>query len=58
MAQHVEIGPAARIAAKSGVTRNLAGGNDYGGIPAVPIAQWRRTVALWRRLAKGYLKDH
>lgn len=50
---HVTIGPGTRVGAKSAVFKDLAGPGDYGGIPAQPIAGWRREVAAIRRLAKG-----
>ncbi len=52
IAGHLRVGPGAMVAAKSGVTRDLEGGGVYGGVPAVPIRQWRRQVATLARLAK------
>jgi UDP-3-O-[3-hydroxymyristoyl] glucosamine N-acyltransferase len=49
---HLVIGPGARLAARAAATRDLAGGRDYAGAPAVPVAQWRREVASLRRLAR------
>lgn len=48
-AGHLKIGPKARIAAKSGVMRDIPEGATYAGIPALPVRDWhRQTVALTR----------
>lgn len=52
-ADHVTIGPGARFAARSGISKSLAGGADYGGAPAQPVKDWKREVLALRRLAKG-----
>lgn len=52
LAGHLHIGTGAQIAAQSGVTRDIAAGQKVGGYPAEPIAEWRRMVAVLRRLAK------
>jgi len=44
VADHIKIGSGAQVAAKSGVTGSLAGGQVYGGFPAKPIGQWRREM--------------
>ncbi|HMR31876.1 MAG TPA: UDP-3-O-(3-hydroxymyristoyl)glucosamine N-acyltransferase [Geminicoccaceae bacterium] len=49
---HLVIGPGARLAARAAATRDLPGGRDYAGAPAVPAARWRREIASLRRLAK------
>jgi UDP-3-O-[3-hydroxymyristoyl] glucosamine N-acyltransferase len=49
---HLTIGPGVRLAARSAVTRDLEGGQTYGGVPAVPIGQWRRQVAAVHRLVR------
>jgi UDP-3-O-[3-hydroxymyristoyl] glucosamine N-acyltransferase len=54
IADHVTIGDGARLAGLSGVSRDLEGGRDYGGIPARPIREWRREAAV---IAKLTLKD-
>lgn len=57
IAGHVEIGDGAQLAAKTGVASSLAGGAQYGGVPARPMSAWRREVAtlslLARRKKKG-----
>ncbi len=58
IAGHVEIGDGAMIAAKTGVAHSLPGGAQYGGVPARPMAQWRREVASLALLAKrGWRKN-
>ncbi|ETV89039.1 UDP-3-O-[3-hydroxymyristoyl] glucosamine N-acyltransferase, variant 1 [Aphanomyces astaci] len=46
--QHLTIGDNVRIAAKSGVMHNLPSNATYGGVPAMPIMQYRRLLALHR----------
>lgn len=49
---HLTIGPGVRLAARTAVTRDLAAHGTYGGVPAVPIGEWRRQVAAVRRLGR------
>jgi UDP-3-O-[3-hydroxymyristoyl] glucosamine N-acyltransferase len=49
---HLVIGPGVQLAARSAVTRDLPGAATYGGVPAVPIGQWRRQVAALMRLGR------
>jgi UDP-3-O-[3-hydroxymyristoyl] glucosamine N-acyltransferase len=49
-AGHLTIGDGARVAAKSGISSDLAPGGTYGGIPAVDIRAWRRMTSGWLRL--------
>ena len=50
---HITIGPNARIAARSGVMRDVPGGESWGGTPAIPIRQWhRQTVELARLITR------
>jgi UDP-3-O-[3-hydroxymyristoyl] glucosamine N-acyltransferase len=47
VADHTIIGDGARFAARSGVfPGSLKGGQDYGGIPARPVKEWLREMAL------------
>lgn len=52
LAGHLHIGAGAKIAAQSGVHRDIAAGQVVGGYPAVPVVEWRRQVAVLKRLAK------
>ncbi len=49
---HLTIGPQVQLAARTAVIRDLPGGATYGGIPAVPIREWRRQVAAISRLGQ------
>ena len=51
-AGHLEIGSGARIAAQSGVMRDVGPGETVCGAPAVPIGLFMRQVATLQRLAK------
>jgi len=51
-AGHLTIGSGARIAAQSGVMRDIAPGETVCGTPAVPLAMFMRQVAILQRLAK------
>jgi UDP-3-O-[3-hydroxymyristoyl] glucosamine N-acyltransferase len=53
LAGHLTIGSGVRIAAKSGVHSHIAAGTEVGGIPAVPIREWRRQAARLARMGKG-----
>jgi UDP-3-O-[3-hydroxymyristoyl] glucosamine N-acyltransferase len=53
LAGHLNIGAGARIAAKSGVHGHIAAGAEVGGMPAVPIRQWRRQSAMLARMGKN-----
>ncbi len=52
MAGHLRIGNGARIAATSGVMRDVEAGSTVCGSPAVPIALFMKQVAILQRLAK------
>ena len=49
---HLTIGPGVQLAARTAVTRDLPGDAAYGGVPAVPIREWRRQVAAIMRLGR------
>jgi UDP-3-O-[3-hydroxymyristoyl] glucosamine N-acyltransferase len=51
-AGHLTIGSGARIAAKSGLMRDVAPGETVGGNPAVPMRLFMKQVALLQRLAR------
>ncbi len=52
---HVRVGQGAQVASKSAVMSDLAGGQTYAGIPAIPIGQWRRWAVQYRKGTKGPL---
>ncbi|XP_028550116.1 probable UDP-3-O-acylglucosamine N-acyltransferase 2, mitochondrial isoform X2 [Dendrobium catenatum] len=54
---HVTISSKVRLAANSGVTKDVGEPGDYAGFPAVPVHQWRRQSASLRRLSKKDLKE-
>jgi UDP-3-O-[3-hydroxymyristoyl] glucosamine N-acyltransferase len=47
---HLELGDGAQVAAKSAALAPVVAGTAVAGIPAVPIAGWRRQQAMLRRL--------
>ncbi len=47
---HLEVGDGAQVAAKSAALAPVAAGTAVAGIPAGPIAGWRRQQAMLRRL--------
>ncbi len=51
VAGHLNIGAGSQFAARSGVIRDMQAGGRYGGIPAIPVAQWLRQVVSLERLA-------
>lgn len=52
LAGHLHVGTGAKIAAQSGVHRDIPAGQAMGGYPAVPVGEWRRQVAVLRQLAR------
>jgi len=52
LAGHLNIGKGARIAAQAGVTKDVPPGQEMGGMPAVPIGEWRRQAAALKLLGK------
>ena len=58
IAGHLTIGDEVTIAGKSGVTHDLLKAGIYGGVPAVPIRQWRRQVGMLANMVKrGMRRD-
>ena len=51
-AGHLRVGAGAKVAAQSGVHRDIPAGQAVGGYPAVPVGEWRRQVALLKQLAR------
>ncbi|XP_078447726.1 putative UDP-3-O-acylglucosamine N-acyltransferase 2, mitochondrial isoform X2 [Wolffia australiana] len=47
---HVSITSNVRLAANSGVTKDLPFPGDYAGFPAIPVREWRRQILSSRRL--------
>ncbi|HEX3431916.1 MAG TPA: UDP-3-O-(3-hydroxymyristoyl)glucosamine N-acyltransferase [Rhizomicrobium sp.] len=53
IADHARIGAHARFAARAAAApREYPGGEDYGGVPARPMKEWRRELAAIALLAK------
>ena len=57
IAGHLKIGDHAVIAGKSGITQDIPPGETYGGIPGVPIMQWRRQVGEIKNLVHKNRKN-
>ena len=53
LAGHLHIGTGARIAAKSGLMRDVPAGETVCGSPAVPLTEFMRQTAMVQRLAKN-----
>ncbi|HWA92890.1 MAG TPA: UDP-3-O-(3-hydroxymyristoyl)glucosamine N-acyltransferase [Rhizomicrobium sp.] len=57
IADHATIGDGARLAARTGAIPGvLAGGQDYGGMPAKPMRDYARELAAVKMLARGKKK--
>lgn len=52
ISDHLNIGAGARLAARSGVTRDIAAGERVGGYPARPLKRWHRETALLAKMAR------
>lgn len=57
IADHTTIGDGARLAARSAAMGTLPGGQDYGGVPAVPMREWRRQVASIAMMGRRPKRD-
>ena len=53
---HLEVGSGSRIAAQSGVMRNVEAGATIGGSPAKPMRDWLKEVAFVERMVKNKSK--
>ncbi|MGF1476933.1 MAG: UDP-3-O-(3-hydroxymyristoyl)glucosamine N-acyltransferase [Geminicoccaceae bacterium] len=49
---HLTIGAGARLSARTAVIRDIKGGQDYGGAPAIPMEEFRRQIVAVRRLGR------
>ncbi len=49
---HLNIGTGSQVAAKSAVTKDIPPGQQWSGIPAEPVKDWRRSVAVLRKMTK------
>ena len=56
VAGHLNVGDGAMAAGKRGIVRDIPAGERYGGIPAVPIQQWKRQVVAIARLVNRIRK--
>ncbi len=52
VAGHLTINSGAQIAARGAAVHDVPAGQQYGGLPAKPIAEWRREVVELRRLGR------
>ena len=52
LAGHLHVGSGARIAAKSGIMRDIPAGETVCGSPAVPLAEFMKQTAVLKRLAR------
>ncbi len=50
---HLHLGAGAKVAANSGVMRDIGPGEAVGGSPAMPVREWHRQTVAISRLAKG-----
>lgn len=57
ISDHINIGAGARLAARSGVTRDIAAGERVGGYPARPLKRWHRETALLAKMARPKKSD-
>jgi UDP-3-O-[3-hydroxymyristoyl] glucosamine N-acyltransferase len=57
ISDHLTIGAGARLAARSGVTRDIGAGERVGGYPARPLKRWHRETALLAKMARPKKTD-
>jgi UDP-3-O-[3-hydroxymyristoyl] glucosamine N-acyltransferase len=59
IADHVRIGPGARLAARSAMLsgQKIEGGQDYGGVPAKPVREWLREIHAVSQLLRRRKQD-
>ena len=57
ISDHLTIGAGARLAARSGFTRDIGAGEQVGGYPARPLKRWHRETALLAKMAKPKKTD-
>jgi UDP-3-O-[3-hydroxymyristoyl] glucosamine N-acyltransferase len=59
IADHAHIGEGARLAGRSAMVSGqaLAGGQDYGGVPAKPVREWLREIHAVNALARRRKQD-
>jgi UDP-3-O-[3-hydroxymyristoyl] glucosamine N-acyltransferase len=51
---HITLGAGAQIGGRSGVTSSVPRGARYGGMPARPLKQWGREVAILKWLTTNF----
>ena len=58
LADHINVGDGASIAARSGVMHDVPAGEVWGGLPALPIREHMRMVSAMRRFGKRPKKNN
>jgi UDP-3-O-[3-hydroxymyristoyl] glucosamine N-acyltransferase len=57
VAGHLRIGRGARVAAQSGIMRDVAPGDEVMGSPALPIRQFMRQIAVLNKMSSRKKED-